>query len=248
CLGQLVPRAVVGEHPVAARLLDRGRERPRPGHLHLERPRDPLRLLLHGVEVLGEQRARPALVDASRVREPPARGLEVGTEVGDQPEGAARGVRDGTAAGGLGHARPGVRAEHDPRRLGVGAGVVLLLAHPATGHRADARGVGHATALALVAEPTTRVPSYTTTACPGAMPVARSSRRTSTFSPVGSAETTVTTARCSSPWARSCTAHSSARSGAVPHHTGRIAVRCSTASASRGPTVTVPDTGSMSST
>ncbi len=63
-LGQLVPGAVVGEHPVTARLLDRGRERPRPGHLHLERPRDALRLLLHGVEVLGEQRARPALVDA----------------------------------------------------------------------------------------------------------------------------------------------------------------------------------------
>ena len=90
CLGQLATGTVVGEHPVPARLLYRGRERPRPGHLHLERSGDALRLLLHGVEVLCEQRARPALVDAGRIREPPARGLQVGTEVGEQARACGR--------------------------------------------------------------------------------------------------------------------------------------------------------------
>ena len=57
-LRQLAPGAVVGEHLVAARLLDGRGERPRPGDLGLERAGVALRLLLDLVEVLGEQRLR----------------------------------------------------------------------------------------------------------------------------------------------------------------------------------------------
>ena len=63
-LGELAPGAEVGEHLVAARPLDGRRQRPRSGDLDLERAGVPLRLLLQPVEVLGEQAAGPAVVDA----------------------------------------------------------------------------------------------------------------------------------------------------------------------------------------
>ena len=63
-LRELAPGAVVGQHQVAARPLDGRRQRPRPGDLGLERADVALRLLLDLVEVLGEQAAGAALVDA----------------------------------------------------------------------------------------------------------------------------------------------------------------------------------------
>ena len=76
-LGQLAAGAVVGEHPVAAGSLDGGGQRPRADDLGLERRRVALRLLLDLVEVLGEQAAGAALVDALPVGQPPAGGLQV---------------------------------------------------------------------------------------------------------------------------------------------------------------------------
>ena len=63
-LRELAAGAVVAEHLVAARLLDGGGQRPRAGDLRLERAGVALRLLLDRVEVLGEQRAGAAVVDA----------------------------------------------------------------------------------------------------------------------------------------------------------------------------------------
>jgi hypothetical protein len=54
-LRQLSPGAVVGQHLVSARLLDRRGQRPGPRHLHLERAPEVLRLLLELVEVLGQE-------------------------------------------------------------------------------------------------------------------------------------------------------------------------------------------------
>jgi hypothetical protein len=54
-LGQLAPGAVVGQHAVAARALDRRGEGPRSGDLGLERAGIALGVLLDDVEVLREQ-------------------------------------------------------------------------------------------------------------------------------------------------------------------------------------------------
>ena len=67
-LGQLAPGAEVGEHLVAAWPLDGRRQGPGPGDLDLERAGVVLRLLLQPVEVLGEQAAGAAVVDAGGAR------------------------------------------------------------------------------------------------------------------------------------------------------------------------------------
>ena len=117
-----------------------------PATCTLNGPGPALGLLLDGVEVLGEQRPGPAVVDPRGVGEPPAGRLEVGAEPGGQGQPAAghRGRR--TATGQLGQVRE-VRqlAEHHAHRLGVVERVVGLRAQrlPA-GHRPDAGGDRHA--------------------------------------------------------------------------------------------------------
>ena len=187
-LRQLASSAVVGEHLVAARLLDGRGERPRAGHLDLERSLEVLGLLLQRVEVLGEQRAGPPVVDAGSVGEPPAGRLEVEAEVGDHRDRPAGHARGRTAARQLREVgQVGQLAEHDADRLGVLLRVVA-------GPRPDAGGDAHAVTSAravetMVAEPTTRVPSYITAAWPGAIPWAGSSSSISTM-PVGRTSST----------------------------------------------------------
>ena len=160
CLGELPAGADVAQHLVAARLLDGRRQRPRTRDLHLERTVVPLGLLLQPVEVLGEQAARPALIDARRVGEPPARWLQVCAELADDGEGPADHGRGRAATGELGQVRK-VRqlAEHGAYRFDVRRVV-------AAGHGPDAGRDGHRCSgtptrrvALIVAEPTTRVPS-----------------------------------------------------------------------------------------
>ena len=90
-LRQLTAVAVVGQHLVAARPLDRRRQRPGAGDLHLEVPGVALERLLQHVEVLAELAAGPPLVQArAAAGQPPARGLEVGAELGDDGQRPAR--------------------------------------------------------------------------------------------------------------------------------------------------------------
>ena len=63
-LRELAPGTEVGEHLVPARPLDGRGQRPRSGDLDLERAGVLLRLLLQPVEILGEQAAGPAVIDA----------------------------------------------------------------------------------------------------------------------------------------------------------------------------------------
>ena len=67
-LRQVAAGTGVRQDLVAAGPLHRGGQRPRPGHLDLDRAGEPLRLLLEPVEVLGQQAAGPAVVDARRDR------------------------------------------------------------------------------------------------------------------------------------------------------------------------------------
>ena len=183
--GQLAAGAVVGEHPVAAGPLDGGGQRPRAGDLDLERAGVALGVLLDGVEVLGQQRPRPAVVDAGRVGQPPAGRLQVGAELGDHARARGRScrrarrgraARAGAAGRAARRARPGRR-----RSKSVASSPGIDPTPVARGHAVDARC---ATVEAIVQEPTTRVPSYTTAAWPGAMPCAGSSSSTTTSSPV----------------------------------------------------------------
>ena len=136
-LRQLAPGAEVGEHLVAARPLDGRRQRPRSGDLDLERAVVPLRLLLQPVEVLGEQAAGPAVVDAGCVGEPPAGRLQVGAELGHHGERAAGHGRGSAATGHLGQVgQVGQLAEDEPHRL---VEVALVVARV----RADAAGERH---------------------------------------------------------------------------------------------------------
>ena len=136
-LGQLAPGAEVRQHLVAARPLDGRRQRPRSGDLDLERAVVPLRLLLQSVEVLGEQAAGPAVVDARCVGEPPSRRLQVGAQLGHHGERAAGHGRGSAATGQLGEVRQvGKLAEDEPDRL---VEVALVVARV----RADTAGDRH---------------------------------------------------------------------------------------------------------
>ena len=126
-LRQLAAGAEVGEHPVAARSLDRGRERPRPGDLDLERAGEPCAVLL-------ERRRGPG-----RAATGPGGGRCPGASVSRQPAGcrsepssattaSVRPVMRGDRAttGELGQVRQvGQLAEDHPDRL----------AEVLTGHR-----------------------------------------------------------------------------------------------------------------
>ena len=180
-LRQLTAGAEVGEHLVAARLLDGRGERPWSGDLDLELTAVALELLLEHVEVLGQQRTCPAVVDTRGVGEPPAGGLEVEPEladdgdattgqVGDRP--ARRAARAG-AAGPAARRRPGARPRRSPHRASSRCRWLRSRAGSLRCASAASRRVAE-----IVAEPTTREPSYTTTAWPGAIPAAGSSRST----------------------------------------------------------------------
>ena len=120
-----------------------------------------LRLLLERVEVLGEQAAGAAVVDARGVGEPPAR-RAAGRRRGRRPRPArGRSSRGGAAAGQLGQVRQvGQLAEHDAHGLGV---VAVVVARAWTRRRWRASRGSTPTAVravaVIVAEPTTRVPS-----------------------------------------------------------------------------------------
>ena len=167
-LRQLAPGAVVGEHLVAARLLDRRGQRPRAGDLDLEGARcspAPAPRACRGPGRAGCGRAggrRPA-----RVGQPPARGLEVGAEPGRRPRAPrrhrgrwrrARAARAGAAGRAARRATSRTASSRVGRRAGADAG--------REGH-AGSRRSSTATARvvdSMVAEPTTRVPSYITAA------------------------------------------------------------------------------------
>ena len=99
-----------------------------------------------------------------------------------------------------------------------------------TRRRSPASRVATRWVAAIVAEPTTRVPSYTTAAWPGAMPYAGSSSSISTLAVrrrrprPGARRRARAAGRCPRR-----------RSGTVPHQRGLIPVSRSTASRSRGP-------------
>ena len=103
------------------------------------------------------------MVDPGGVGEPPPGGLEVESQLADETERATGHVGDRSPRGNLREVRQvGQLVEHQAHGLGE----VL------TGHRPDASRVcAHAEVSAaarrvaeIVAEPTTRDPSYTTTA------------------------------------------------------------------------------------
>src|SRR5690606_22028473 len=86
----------------------------------------------------------------------------------------------------------------------------------------------------MVADPTTRVPSYSTTDGPGATPGSGRSNLTSTLSPSAHA-----VAGTSSPCARTCAPTDTTPSGARPHQRAWSPVISSTPSSSAVPTTTV---------
>ncbi len=93
CLREVPPGAAVRDDRPAAAELDRGRQGPRTGQLDLERPRVALRRLLEGVEVLTQERLRPADVTPRPVGQRPPRRPPLAGEVGQQAERASGEVR-----------------------------------------------------------------------------------------------------------------------------------------------------------
>ncbi len=165
-LGEIATGSVVGEHPVATRALHRRGQRQWSGHLQLERSLEALGVLLQRVEVLGEQRAGPALVGAGCVGEPPPRGLQIGREAAEQPDRPADHAGSWAARRQLGQVRQVGQLVHDqPYRLvhvvtrhRTDAGRVRL----AGGHPSPGRALLAVTSRAgepTVALPTTRVPA-----------------------------------------------------------------------------------------
>jgi hypothetical protein len=150
-LCELVPGAVVGEHPVATWALHRRRERPGTGDLHLERSFVALRVLLQEVEILAEHRDSAAVVDAGCVGQPPPGRLQVSTQPLQQGHGASDHARPCAARGQLRQVdEVGKLAGDEPQRL----------RHVAARQRPDpGRSRAHRRVAAIVALPSTRVPS-----------------------------------------------------------------------------------------
>ena len=212
-LRQVAARTRVRQHLVAARPLDRGGQGPRPGDLDLEHAVVPLRLLLEPVQVLGQQAAGAPVVDpgASVSRQP------AGCRSAPMPltTASARPVIDGrdAAAGHLGEVGQ-VRhlAEDDPDRL---VEVALRRRPGATRSRWPASSARPGAS-----------PRWWPSRRPGCRrrprPPGRGRCRTPgrAARPTPSSPSTETTARCSSPWARSWT---------VPPQQARRACRTSAA-------------------
>ena len=104
--GELADGAAVGEHPVPGVQLDRRRERPRPGGLHLH-PLGPRTGAggVEGVDVEAQQVQRAPVVAAGARRDPPAGGHDLDGEVDEQRGGAADHVGADPARGQLGQVR-----------------------------------------------------------------------------------------------------------------------------------------------
>ncbi len=198
-LGDVPDGLGIAESALPRAHLQRRRQRPGADHLDLHRPGVVLRLLLEGVEVLGKHRPRVSDLAAGRRREAPPRRGRLDREVARHRSKHGGGPADhvGTRSAGrqLGDvhepgqlprddagALPRERPREGPDGGGLGAG-------PREGRRCvEAHACTTRRVRSTVAEPITRVPSYTTTACPGARP------RT------GSASST--TSRSSRTWAR----------------------------------------------
>ena len=140
-LRHLAARAAVGQQPITAWALDRRRQRPRTGELDLQLAVVALGRRLETVEVLGQQRARPPVVDPGGVGQPPAGGLEVEAELGDDGQRAAGHPRRDPACGELRQERKiGHLAQHQaenlveivPRHRADPAGDRALVDHPTT--------------------------------------------------------------------------------------------------------------------
>ena len=168
--GELADRTAVGEHPVPGVQLDRGRERPRPGGLHLH-PLGP-RARAGGVEsvdVEAQQVQRTPVVAAGARGHPPAARHHLDREVDEQRGGTADHVGADPARGqlgqvrqerqladdhgrGLGDVRAGQRADPGRRPGGPADGfgvrrvgqVVRPGDHQGAGHRGAGRGTGKA--------------------------------------------------------------------------------------------------------
>ena len=129
-LGQLAAGAVVGQHLVAARPLDGGRERPRPGDLGLERAGVALAACSSTASRSCASSDRgPAVVDPGGVGEPPARpaaGRRRGRRPPPAPDRSSTRSRRGPGSSGT-CGRPGSSAEHHPHRLGVRLGVLARI-------------------------------------------------------------------------------------------------------------------------
>ena len=161
-LGQVATQPVVGQHPVAARALHRGGQRPRPGHLQLEQAVVALRLLLDGVEVLAQQRDRPPVVDAGGVGDAPPGRLQVDPHALEQRQRAPHHPGRGSPPGHLGHVgQPGHVGQHHLDGVVEGA-LVLAGVRPDAGRARHADVTGTSTparaVAAMVHDPTTRVP------------------------------------------------------------------------------------------
>ena len=124
-LGEVGHGAGVGERGIlAAGQLDRGRQRPRPAHLYLQRPPVAVGGLLQRVEIGGQQVTGPAQVAARAGGEAPAGGRGLHRQVDQQRGGPAGQVGAGPPGRELDQVgQVGQLAENDPHRLGrVGAG------------------------------------------------------------------------------------------------------------------------------
>jgi hypothetical protein len=75
-------------------------------------------VLLQGIEVLGQQRARPPLVGTGRIGEPPPGGLQVGAQTAEHADRPADHAGRDSAVRQLGQVRQvGQLADHQPHRL-----------------------------------------------------------------------------------------------------------------------------------
>ena len=152
-LRHLASSAVVGHQLVAAGSFDLGGQRERARDLHLERARVLGEQLLGGVEVLRQQGARAPQVAARSDTETPSGGLQVGIQTLEHGQAAADHAGMRAAGRQLGHEdEVADLAADDAQRLG----------DVVAGHRPDARACSHTLTRrvsAIVAEPTTRVPS-----------------------------------------------------------------------------------------
>ena len=171
-LAELTSGARIGQHPVASWPFHRGGQRPRTGDRQLQLADIALGLLLELVQIGAEHGPSLPVLPAGRVAEPPARGLQVDRQVVQQGGRPADQLRPWSAGRELGQiGQLGALGEGDLERLGdVGAGP------GADATAADRRRVAHGRrvphrVLAIVELPTTRVPSYSTAAWPGATPV-----------------------------------------------------------------------------
>ena len=161
CLGErlsdVAAGAVVAHGSLAAARLDGSGKSPRAGQLSLERAAPAGEGLLYPVEVLRQPRARPRHHPAGRIGEPPADGGgldgQIRCDLCEQGHGAADEVRSGPSRGQLRDVGEVGQLPRDRARPLVRVGA----RETADSGGGSWRDVIHR--RAIVAEPTTRVPS-----------------------------------------------------------------------------------------